>query len=79
MLVKTPLNSHFFLFFFLSLYFFPLIYVEIVLQSMACVQMPILFPFAVHVQQSKKQQVSNCCVLKNKSIMKNDEKKFDEN
>lgn len=41
--------------------------------------MPILFPFAVHVQQSKKQQVSNCCVLQNKSIMKNDEKKYDEN
>ena len=39
--------------------------------------MPILFPFAVHVQQSEKQQVSNCCVLK--GIMKNNEKKYDEN
>lgn len=34
---------------------------------MACIQMPILVPFAVRVQQSKKQQVSNCCVLKIKA------------
>lgn len=44
---------------------------------MACIQMPASFPFAVHVQQSKKQQVSNCRELK--GIVKNDKKKYDEN
>lgn len=80
MLVKTPFNSHFFFLFFSFFLIFPLIYGEIGLQSVACIQMPELFPFAVHVQQSEKQQVSNCCVLK--SIMKkknNDEKKYDGN
>lgn len=72
MLVQTPLNSRFF---FLSLYFSLHLCRD-------CFTINGTFPnanipFAVHIQQFKKQQVSNCCVLK--SIVKNDEKKSDEN
>lgn len=80
MLVKTPSNSHFFFFSFSLL--FPFIDVEIVLQSMARIHMPALFPSAVHVQQSKKQQVSKCCVLsytKRKASWRTMRKKYDEN